>query len=194
MNQENFRNMGVCDFTKQAVPPEKSPSFYFRNNARKFEVMRYFVYLYQMVLLLVRVWKPTRKQVKHYGMGVDTSERRALVIIHSGELPDESISQLKSLKRYLYGRLARETENLKEFTAVAEAEVKSDTVMAITFRIRDHIETHMLPAVTEGKFPKLNPDYDSLSQYQDSWEVFQLYSLHIRCSVLIVCISPFHGC
>ena len=41
-NQPNFMNMAVCDFTKQAVRLQESPSFHFRNEARKFEVIRYF--------------------------------------------------------------------------------------------------------------------------------------------------------
>ena len=193
-NQPNFMNMAVCDFPKQAVPPQESPSFHFRNEARKFEVIRYFVFLYQMVLLLIRVWRPTRWQVEHYGMGVDTPARRALVMIHSGLLPAESISQLKSVKRHLYGRAAKKTENLNEFNAVAEAEADSDMVMSISFRILDHIEDVMLPAVLNGKFPKLNPDFDSLAQYEDCWEVLLVYILQVRCSVLIVCVNSFHGC
>ena len=193
-NQENFSNMSLCDFTKRAVPSEESPSYYFRNNARKFEVIRYFVFLFQMVLLFIRVWRPTRKQVRHYGMGVDTPARRALVMIHSGELPAESVSQLKSLKRHLYGRVARETENLKELTQIAEAEADSDMVMSITFRILDHIELVMLPAVLEGKFPKLNVNYDSLSQYEDCWEEPLEHSELMCCSVKLVSIALFHVC
>ena len=123
-----------------------------------------------MVLLLIRVWRPTRQQIKHYGMGVDTPARRALVIMHSGDLPKESVTQLRSLKRHLYGRVARETENLKEFNAVAEAEAESDNIMSVTYRILDHIEDVMLPALRAGKFPKLNMDCDALSQYDDCWE------------------------
>ena len=42
----------------------------------------------------------------------------------------------------------------KEFNAIAQAEAASDTIMSITYRILDHIEDVMLPALRAGKFPQ----------------------------------------
>ena len=169
-NQENFVKMDECDFVKRSLPPQESPSAYFRKTARKFELIRYFVFLFQMLLLFIRIWRPTKAQVKHYGLGVQTEARRALVIIHSGELPPESVAQLKSLKRHLFGRLARETENLSTINSIAQKESDSDTVMSTTYRIMDHVDEVMIPAVMKGTFPKLNPAFDALTQYAGCWE------------------------
>ena len=92
-------------------------------------------------------------------------------MMHSGELPQESVTQLTSLKRHLFNRVAKETENLAALNQISENEVKSDCIMSITYRILDHIDEVMLPALRSGKFPKLNVNYDSLSQYDDCWEV-----------------------
>ena len=170
-NQANFEKMAVCDFTKRAVPPEQSPSFYFRRHARKFEVLRYFCFLFQMVLLFIRVFRPTRQQLKHYGLGVQTPARVALLMMHSGTLPQDSITQLTSLKRHLFNRVARETENYKEFQDIAENESKSDSKMSMTYRIIDHVNDVMLPALRDGRFPKFNVGFDALSQYDECWEV-----------------------
>jgi len=171
LNQVNFRKMAECDFTKRALPASASPSSYFRRKARRFEIIRYFCFLFQMVLLFIRVWKPTRQQMKHYGLGVQTAARRALLMMHTGELPQDSVTQLTSLKRYLFNRVARETENLAAFNKVSEDEHTSDGIMSVCFRIRDHIDEVMLPALRAGKFPKFNLEYDALSQYSDCWEV-----------------------
>ena len=95
-------------------------------------------------------------------------------MMHSGELPVESVTQLTSLKRHLFCRVCRETENLKAFNEVSENEHNSDSLMGLTFRVRDHIQEVMIPALLAGKFPKLNSKYDALPQYEDCWEVCSL--------------------
>ena len=169
-NQENFAKMHECDFSKTAVPEWDSPSHWFRNHARKFEVIRYLVFLYQMVLKLIGVWRPTKMQLKHYGAGVHTAARRALLIHHTGPLPAESVMQLTSLKRYLYGRIARESENLATLEQRAHAESVSDSIMSTVYRIMDHIDDVMIPLVKLGKYPQINPNLDALTQYAEVME------------------------
>ena len=110
-------------------------------------------------------------QVKHYGHGMSTPARIALFMMHCGELSPDSVKQLTSLKRYLFGRVAQDSENYKVFDAVAKGEAVSDQIMTMTFRIIDHIKEVMLPEVKNGTFPKLNVEYCPLEQYADCWQV-----------------------
>ena len=171
LNQRNFVLMHECDFTKPALPASESPSYYFRMDARYHEFNRYFSFLFQMIIKICRVWRPTRKQVKHYGVGVQTPARTALLIHHSGQLPENSVLQLNSLKRYLTGRVARESEGLKAFEDITANEAKSDMIMSCTYRILDHVTENILPMVKNGTLPKLNLKHDAISQYDHCWTV-----------------------
>ena len=123
-----------------------------------------------MVLKLIGAWRPTKMQLKHYGAGVHAAARRASLIHHTGPLPAESVMQLKSLKRYLYGRIARESENLATLEQRAHAESVSDIVMSTVYRIMDHIDDVMIPLVKLGKYPQINPNLDALTQYAEVME------------------------
>ena len=169
-NQANFTEMGQNDFTQPGIPDDQSPSFAFRQTADKYQVIRYFCFLIQMVMTLVRVWKPTRQQVKHYGLGVHTPQRRALIMMHSGELPQESQMQLKSLQRHLWGRVAKEAVNLSSIESVCRTENESDHHMAALYRLRDHISDVMLPGITSGKYPPVAVDVDPQTQYSECWK------------------------
>ena len=171
MGKGNVGNMAVCDFTKRGLSENESPSYWFRRQARKFEVIRCFVFLAQMVLKFVRVWRPTREQIKHYGMGVYTPGRIALLMMHTAELPQDAVTQLTSLKRHLFNRVSHETGRLKALTQVVKEE-QSDDMMAVTSGIRDQINRVVFPALREGRLPKFNVDHDALTQYEDCWQVF----------------------
>ena len=130
-----------------------------------------------MVLTLVRVWKPTRQQVKHYGLGVHTPQRRALLMMHSGELPPESKVQLRSLERHLWGRVAQEAVNLSTIENVCRAENEADHQMTALFRLKDHIEEVMLPGITAGRWPKVALDQSPQDQYGECWQDRECRSL-----------------
>ena len=170
MNEENFAKMDKNDFVQQGLDEWEFPSCHFRKKAQRWQLLRYFAFLLQMVLKLVKVWQPTRTQKKHYGLGVSTPARIALLIMHSGPLPQESVLQLKSIRRFLFGRLARETENLKAFKTHKDEEEENDKRMSTAFLIKDHITDFMLPLVKEGKLPKLNPNLPALKQYEHVWD------------------------
>ena len=192
-NQMNFTKMDECDFTKRAVPESDSPLSYFRAHGRKFEVLRYFVFLFQMVLKLVRVWRPTRKQLKDYGAGVHTAARRALLIHHTGPLPPESSMQFKSFKRYLYCRVAREAENLTMIEETAKAEFSSDAVMGMVYRIMDHIDDVMIPLVKAGTFPRINVEHNALTQYAEVMEDYLEHHLTKFFHMGFVCVLVCDG-
>ena len=78
--------------------------------------------------------------------------------------------QLTSLKRYLYGRIARESENLATLEQRAHAESVSDSIMSTVYRIMDHIDDVMIPLVKLGKYPQTNPNLDALTQYAEVME------------------------
>ena len=80
------------------------------------------------------------------------------------------VCQLKSIRRFLFGRLARETENLKAFKTHKDEEEENDKRMSTAFLIKDHIIDFMLPLVKKGNLPKLNPNLPALKQYEHVWE------------------------
>ena len=169
-NQENFAKMDQNDFVQPGLAEWEYPAYDFREQARKWELLRYFAFLLQMVIKLVKVWVPTRAQIKHYGLGVQTPARTALLIMHTGPLPDMSVVQLKNIKRFLFGRVAKDTENLKAFQEQADEEVANDKKMTTAFWMKDHINDVMIPLVKDGHLPKLNPNLPALQQYDHVWE------------------------
>ena len=178
LNQQNFANMEHNDVVQPGLDEWRFPAYAFRQQARKWEVLRYFAFLLQMVLKLVKVWHPTRAHIKRYGLGVNTPARIASLIMHSGPLPQESVVQLKSIRRVLFGRLARETVNLKSFQAQAEKEADDDKTMATACWVKDHINDVMIPVVKGGHLPKLNPNLPALKQYEHVWEDYEYMFPH----------------
>ena len=169
-NEPNFVSMGQNDFVEHGLKEEDFPSYKFRQEARKWELARYFAFLLQMILKLVKVWFPTRRQVSHYGLGVNTPARVALLIMHSGPLPQESVIQLKSIKRFLFGRGASTTEDVKTFEALSLEEAAKDKTMHTAFWVKQHINDVMIPLVKEERLPKLNPNLPGTKQYDDVWQ------------------------
>ena len=170
LNQQHFCNMANNDFQTPGLAEAWSPSHEFRRSAAKYQVIRYFIFLLQMVLTLVRVWKPSRKQVKHYGLGVHTPQRRALLMMHSGTLPPESRTQLRSLQRHLWGRVAEEAKNLSTIESMSRDECDRDHVFSAMFRLKDHIAEQMLPGIESGKYPKVRIDENPQDQYAECWK------------------------
>ena len=70
LNHKNFKNMHQNDFVPGGLDEWEFPAYEFRTQARKWEVLRYFSFLIQMVLKLVKVWHPTRAQNKTLWTGV----------------------------------------------------------------------------------------------------------------------------
>ena len=90
--------------------------------------------------------------------------------MHTGPLPRESVVQMKSIKRILFGRVAKDSENLKAFKAEAEKEAENDKTMTTAFWIRDHVKDVIIPMVKDGTLPKVNPNIQILPQYNDIWQ------------------------
>ena len=174
--------MDENDFWQEGIEDSDSPSYEFRWAAPKYQLIRYLVFLLQMVLTLVRVWKPTRQQVKHYGLGVHTPQRRALLMMHSGELPQESIVQLRSLQRHLWGRVAKEATQLSTIENVTRIENESDHQMSALYRLKDHVQEVMLPGITAGRWPKVQVNADPQKQYADCWQ-------EQVCVCVVVCVG-----
>ena len=173
LNHANFAKMDKNDFVdndKNGLKEWEFPAHEFRKHARKWEILRYFSFLLQMVIKFVKVWHPTRAQKKHYGLGCHTAARIALTMMHTGPLPRESVLQLRSIKRVLWGRVASDSENLKVFESESRKEAENDKSMTVAFLIRDHIKDVLIPLVKDGTFPMVNPNRPILPQYQEVWE------------------------
>ena len=168
--QPNFVSMGENDFWQPSMPESVAPSSTFRAYAPRYQLIRYFAFLLQMVITLVRVWKPTRKQVKHYGLGVDSPQRRALLMVHSGELPLESVVQLRSVQRHLWGRISEEAEDSSSIENMCKLENESDQQMNALFKLQAHVVEVMLPGITAGRWPRVAVDVDPMTQYRECWK------------------------
>ena len=165
-NKKNFPKMAEIDFTERGLLEHESPACRFRQEARPFELTRYFLFLFQMCLTFFRVWRPTKQQLKHYGVGLQSAGRRALLIMHSQELPPDSVTQLTSLRRHLFARVARESEKRCFAEKPMDKEMEQDAEMSTTYCIRDHISVSLLERAKLGSWPKLNLQYALLRQYE----------------------------
>ena len=123
------------------------PSDDFLYWAPNHHVNRYCAFLLQSCLLLCRVFHVDRKLEGTYGVGMGTSSRMALLLLHTTEMKNPEARLLKSLPRHLYGRMLQslDSQDQQAVDATVTNEWKDDSLAAMGMKLGDFIDRPLAP-------------------------------------------------
>jgi len=170
-----FNTMGE-DPDKTLPRMQEYPSDLFLYWAPHHHVNRYCAFLLQSCLLLCRVFRVDRKLEGTYGVGMGTSSRMALLLLHTTKMENPEARLLKSLPRHLYGRMLHslDAQDQQAVDAIVTNEWKDDSLAAMGMRLDDFILDHLHPNVVNGIYPKTNiaePLPKQERQWDNAWQV-----------------------
>ena len=111
------------------------PSDGFLQNAERYMIYRYAIFVLQSVPWLTRVYQAPKIMLKTYGEGFMSSARCALLMLGTTHQQEDAATRLLSLKRHLYARMLIESETNEDVEAVISNEWKEDRCAGMKDRL-----------------------------------------------------------
>jgi len=167
---------------------ERYPSDRFLDEAEHWMLARYCNFLLQSVMLLTRVFQVPKNIAQIYGVGCNTAARLALLMMRTKRLENPEALQLKAVKRHLYARILRESDNRDQIQETTKQEWMDDRLTNLNGRLDDFLQAHVCPGILEGKYPKTNLEADMWKQWGDVWKAPSVKRISSKLRVFIVMV------
>lgn len=167
------------------------PSDAFLKGSQKFMMSRYCNFLLQSLLILARVFQPSKLMQSTFGHGLMTSARVALFFCRTTEMTNRDALNMKDLKRNLYARMLTEAENRQDVENILKGEWDQDRESALNSRIDEWLPEHLEKNVLDGRYPLTNLSYDVENQWDHVWKeltsTFLSLPRHSKCFQILQC-------
>ena len=202
-NEENMARIGDFPFGAftELVPEADSPLHKLRQGP-KWQMCRMAMFLLQMVMNLAKSYSPNPGLIRHFGSGLRTAPRMALLIHHETIIQDQWERQLCRKKNF-FARALKEGESLKVISEGVitqdpdnewKVHLEEDTREKCKLLIQEHAEHY----TEKGMVSKVDnaKNYENMVTHQ-SWEAGVIYAVYAGCIFHWVCVCTavcLHPC
>jgi len=168
---KNFEEIEDLDFDWEPNDTAATSSLAPFRTGAKANLMRTTLFLLQVLVLILTYYEPSEDLKKQYGVGYRSAPRLALLFLLETEINEKTWERLCNVKRQLFMKALEEGANIKALTDALKTEWSADTTKEADEALSDDFfHEHVVPAVLDGRLPRLNFQTDLPPQYDHCWK------------------------